>query len=100
MPNMLWIHAYARKLGVNLDDLLISQPDSGEQALEITDVLVRSGALDVVVVDSVGGSLCLRREIDGGYGRAADGPPGALDVPGDAQADRHCPQNQNVRHFH
>src|SRR5229473_3936334 len=45
--------SYARKLGVNLDDLLISQPDSGEQALEITDVLVRSGALDVIVVDSV-----------------------------------------------
>ena len=44
---------YARKLGVNLDDLLISQPDTGEQALEITDTLVRSGAIDVLVVDSV-----------------------------------------------
>src|SRR5690349_19981972 len=43
---------YARKLGVNLDDLLISQPDTGEQALEITDTLVRSGAIDVLVVDS------------------------------------------------
>jgi recombination protein RecA len=53
--------SYARKLGVNLDDLLISQPDSGEQALEITDVLVRSGALDVV-----GGGL-------GGGPRAASG---------------------------
>ncbi len=44
---------YARKLGVNLDDLLISQPDTGEQALEITDTLVRSGAIDILVVDSV-----------------------------------------------
>jgi recombination protein RecA len=48
---------YARKLGVNLDDLLISQPDTGEQALEITDTLVRSGAIDVLVVDSVEGEM-------------------------------------------
>jgi len=58
---------YARKLGVNTDDLLISQPDSGEQALEITDVLVRSGALDVVVVDSVA-ALVPQAEIDGDMG--------------------------------
>jgi recombination protein RecA len=58
---------YARKLGVNTDDLLISQPDSGEQALEITDVLVRSGALDVVVVDSVA-ALVPQSEIDGDMG--------------------------------
>jgi recombination protein RecA len=45
--------AYAAKLGVNIDDLLISQPDAGEQALEIADTLVRSGAIDVLVVDSV-----------------------------------------------
>src|ERR1700733_1914952 len=44
---------YARKLGVNVDDLLISQPDAGEQALEIADTLVRSGAVDVLVIDSV-----------------------------------------------
>ena len=44
---------YAQKVGVNVDDLLISQPDTGEQALEITDMLVRSGAVDVIVVDSV-----------------------------------------------
>src|SRR5215217_2569414 len=44
---------YAEKLGVNIDDLLVSQPDTGEQALEIADMLVRSGAIDVVVVDSV-----------------------------------------------
>jgi recombination protein RecA len=59
--------SYARKLGVSLDDLLISQPDSGEQALEITDVLVRSGALDVVVVDSVA-ALVPQAEIDGDMG--------------------------------
>lgn len=58
---------YARKLGVNTDDLLISQPDSGEQALEIVDVLVRSGALDVVVVDSVA-ALVPQAEIDGDMG--------------------------------
>src|SRR5512135_1091914 len=45
--------AYARKLGIKTDDLLISQPDTGEQALEIADMLVRSGAIDVVVIDSV-----------------------------------------------
>jgi recombination protein RecA len=44
---------YAEKLGVKIDDLMVSQPDTGEQALEITDMLVRSGAVDVVVVDSV-----------------------------------------------
>jgi recombination protein RecA len=44
---------YARKLGVDVDELLISQPDTGEQALEIADMLIRSGALDVVVIDSV-----------------------------------------------
>ncbi|MGE3540578.1 MAG: recombinase RecA [Candidatus Tectimicrobiota bacterium] len=59
--------SYARKLGVNTEDLLISQPDSGEQALEITDVLVRSGALDVVVVDSVA-ALVPQAEIDGDMG--------------------------------
>jgi recombination protein RecA len=58
---------YARKLGVNTDDLLISQPDSGEQALEIVDVLVRSGALDIVVVDSVA-ALVPQAEIDGDMG--------------------------------
>jgi recombination protein RecA len=59
--------AYASRLGVNIDDLLIAQPDSGEQALEITDVLVRSGALDIVVVDSVA-ALVPQAEIDGDMG--------------------------------
>ena len=61
--------AYARKLGVNVDDLLISQPDTGEQALEITEVLVRSGAIDAVVIDSVA-ALVPRAEIEGEMGDA------------------------------
>ncbi|MEW5791944.1 MAG: recombinase RecA [Pseudomonadota bacterium] len=59
--------AYAQKLGVNLDDLLISQPDTGEQALEIADMLVRSGAVDLVVVDSVA-ALTPKAEIEGDMG--------------------------------
>src|SRR5580692_1377884 len=55
---------YARKLGVNLEDLLVSQPDTGEQALEIADTLVRSGAIDVLVIDSVA-ALTPRAEIEG-----------------------------------
>ncbi len=58
---------YAEKLGVNVDDLLVSQPDTGEQALEITDMLVRSGAVDVVVVDSVA-ALVPKAEIEGEMG--------------------------------
>ena len=58
---------YASKLGVNLDDLLISQPDNGEQAMEITDTLVRSGAVDVIVVDSVA-ALTPRAELEGDMG--------------------------------
>jgi len=59
--------AYAGKLGVNIDELLVSQPDTGEQALEITDMLVRSGAVDVVVVDSVA-ALTPKAEIEGEMG--------------------------------
>ncbi|MFL2980571.1 MAG: recombinase RecA [Methylophilaceae bacterium] len=58
---------YAAKLGVNIEDLLISQPDTGEQALEITDMLVRSGSVDIVVVDSVA-ALTPRAEIEGDMG--------------------------------
>jgi recombination protein RecA len=64
--------AYARKLGVNLDDLLVSQPDTGEQALEITDTLVRSGAVDVIVIDSVA-ALTPKAEIEGEMGDALPG---------------------------
>src|SRR5436190_5841306 len=63
---------YAKKLGVNLDDLLISQPDTGEQALEIADTLVRSGAIDVLVVDSVA-ALTPRAEIEGEMGEQLPG---------------------------
>jgi len=59
--------AYAKKLGVNCDELLVSQPDTGEQALEIADMLVRSGAIDVLVVDSVA-ALVPRAEIEGEMG--------------------------------
>jgi len=59
--------AYAQNLGVDLDDLLISQPDTGEQALEITDMLVRSGAVDVIVIDSVA-ALTPKAEIEGDMG--------------------------------
>jgi recombination protein RecA len=58
---------YAQKVGVNVDDLLISQPDTGEQALEITDMLVRSGAVDIVVIDSVA-ALTPKAEIEGEMG--------------------------------
>jgi recombination protein RecA len=63
---------YARKLGVDLDDLLVSQPDTGEQALEITDTLVRSGAIDVLVIDSVA-ALTPRAEIEGEMGDSLPG---------------------------
>lgn len=58
---------YARRLGVNCDELLVSQPDTGEQALEITDMLVRSGAIDILVIDSVA-ALVPRAEIEGEMG--------------------------------
>ncbi|MEO8927542.1 MAG: recombinase RecA [Caulobacteraceae bacterium] len=64
--------SYAHKLGVDLDDLLVSQPDTGEQALEITDTLVRSGAVDVIVIDSVA-ALTPRAEIEGEMGDSLPG---------------------------
>src|SRR6184192_712669 len=63
---------YARKLGVNIDELLISQPDTGEQALEICDTLVRSGAVDVLVIDSVA-ALVPKAELEGEMGDALPG---------------------------
>ncbi len=68
---------YAEKLGVNVKDLIISQPDTGEQALEITDTLVRSGAVDVVVIDSVA-ALVPKAEIDGEMGDAQMGAQARL----------------------
>ena len=67
---------YARKLGVNTDELLISQPDTGEQALEIAETLVRSGAVDVIIVDSVA-ALVPKAEIEGDMGDSPwDNKPG------------------------
>ncbi|MDB5792441.1 MAG: recA, partial [Massilia sp.] len=63
---------YAQKLGINLSELLISQPDTGEQALEITDALVRSGSVDLVVIDSVA-ALTPRAEIEGDMGDSLPG---------------------------
>ena len=60
---------YAKKLGVNIDELLVSQPDTGEQALEIADMLIRSGSIDVIVIDSVA-ALVPRAEIEGEMGDA------------------------------
>ncbi|MDO5414968.1 MAG: recombinase RecA [Bacillota bacterium] len=68
---------YARNLGVDVDELLVSQPDYGEQALEITEMLVRSGAIDVVVVDSVA-ALVPKHEIDGAMGDATVGAQARL----------------------
>ncbi|MBU2358092.1 MAG: recombinase RecA, partial [Alphaproteobacteria bacterium] len=64
--------SYAKKLGVNLDELLISQPDTGEQALEIVDTLVRSGAVNLVVIDSVA-ALTPKSEIEGDMGDSSVG---------------------------
>ncbi|TAN42950.1 MAG: recombinase RecA [Nitrospirae bacterium] len=64
--------AYAKRLGVNIDDLLVAQPDTGEQALEVTEYLVRSGALDIVVIDSVA-ALVPKAEIEGDMGDSLPG---------------------------
>ncbi len=64
--------SYARRIGVNIDDLLVSQPDTGEQALEVTESLVRSGALDVIVIDSVA-ALVPKAEIEGDMGDSLPG---------------------------
>ncbi len=69
--------SYAKKLGVNVDELLISQPDSGEQALEIVDTLVRSGAIDMVIVDSVA-ALVPKAELEGEMGDATMGAQARL----------------------
>ncbi len=73
--------AYAKKLGVNLDDLLVSQPDSGEEALTICETLARSNALDVIVIDSVA-ALVPQRGTRRRNGHGHDGHAGPLDEPG------------------
>ena len=69
--------SYAKRIGVNLDDLLISQPDSGEEALTITETLIRSNAVDVVVIDSVA-ALVPRAELEGQMGDATVGAQARL----------------------
>jgi len=78
---------YARKLGVDVDNLLVSQPDTGEQALEITAALVQSGAVDVVVIDSVARARAKGRTRRGN-GRQPHGSACPADVAGAAKADR------------
>jgi recombination protein RecA len=91
--------AYARALGVDIDNLLISQPDTGEQALEITDALVRSGAVDVVVVDSVA-ALLPRSELEGEMGESSVGVGGPAHGPGPAEARRQYRKNPLHRGLH
>ena len=90
---------YGRAIGVNVDELLISQPDTGEQALEIADMLIRSGALDVLVVDSVA-ALVPRAEIEGEMGDSHMGLQARLDEPGAAQAHRQPQQVAHDLHLH
>ena len=67
MRNMLLMHPMRPKLGITIDDLIISQPDYGEQALDIAEMLVRSGAIDIIVVDSVA-ALVPKAELKGIWG--------------------------------
>ena len=90
---------YGRAIGMNVDDLLISQPDTGEQGLEIADMLIRSGALDVLVIDSVA-ALVPRAEIEGEMGDSHMGLQARLDEPGAAQAHRQPQQVAHDRHLH
>ena len=76
---------YAKNIGVDIDELYISQPDSGDQALEIAETMVRSGAMDIIVVDSVA-ALVPRQEIEGDMGDAHVGLAGKVDVPGAQKA--------------
>ena len=90
---------YAKRIGVDTDELLVSQPDYGEQALEIVDVLVRSGAVDVVAVDSVA-ALTPRVELEGQMGEQTGRPAGAADVAGAAQARRQPQPGQDRLRVH
>ena len=78
---------YAGKLGINVDDLFVSQPDTGEQALEIADMLVRSGSVDILVVDSVA-ALTPRAEIEGDMGDTHVGLAGSTHESGTSENHR------------
>ena len=99
---------YAKKLGVKVEDLLISQPDSGEQALEIADTLVRSGAIDVIVIDSVA-ALTPKAELEGEMGDMQPGMQArlmsqalrkltGLDLQVEQHGDLHQPDPHEDRH--
>ena len=79
MQSMRLDPVYAKNIGVDIDNLYISQPDSGEQALEITETMVRSGAVDIVIVDSVA-ALVPKAEIDGDMGDSHVGLTGTTYV--------------------
>ena len=90
---------YAKKLGVNLDDLLVSQPDSGEEALTICETLARSNALDVIVIDSVA-ALVPKAELEGEMGMATMGMQARLMSQALAQAHGDFGQVEDDLHFH
>ena len=90
---------YAQKLGVDTDALLVSQPDTGEQALEIADMLIRSGAIDIVVIDSVA-ALVPRAEIEGEMGDSHVGLQARLMSPGTAQDHRRAQPDEDHRDLH
>ena len=91
--------AYANKLGVNIEELLISQPDNGEQALEIADTLVRSGAVDVLVIDSVA-ALTPRAELEGDMGDSLPGLQARLMSQALEKTDRFNLALQHNGYFH
>ena len=91
--------AYAKRIGVNIDELLVSQPDTGEQALEICELLVRSGALAVVAIDSVA-ALTPKAEIEGEMGDTHVGLQARLMSPGAAQARRHAQPHRHDLPLH
>jgi recombination protein RecA len=90
---------YAGKLGVNVGDLLISQPDTGEQGLEIADMLVRSGGVDIIVIDSVA-ALVPKAEIEGEMGDQLPGLQAPPHEPGAAKARRQHQARRHAGHLH
>ena len=90
---------YAKRLGVDCDSLLVSQPDTGEQALEIAEALVRSGAMDVVVIDSVA-ALAPRAEIEGDMGDTHNGSAGQTYVASIEEIDLLYRQFDDGRHLY
>ena len=93
-----WTPEYAARLGVDIDALLVSQPDTGEQALEIADMLVRSSAIDILVIDSVA-ALVPRAEIEGRWVTATSACRPAHE-PGVAQDDRSAQEHRHDGHLH